>query len=199
MTAIFDQHPRSVIVTDTESTILYVNARFTELTGYSREEAIGATPRVLKSGRTDASTYEELWKTITEGSCWRGELLDRKKSGEFYWASVLIHPVRDESGQIAFFAGFQDDITEQKADSAQAKLEAAPSCYVEKEVSVQELRTGMILRSDAVTTRGVLLMKGGHEISRQLLARIIRLHSTTPLREPLSVRVPAGRPQGGVQ
>jgi PAS domain S-box-containing protein len=107
LTLAVDQSPASVIITDTDGAIEYVNQRFVDATGYSREEALGNTPRLLKSGRTPSDVYGDLWRTIHDGRVWRGEVLNRRKSGESYWDSLSISPVRDDSGVVSHFLAIQ--------------------------------------------------------------------------------------------
>jgi PAS domain S-box-containing protein len=109
-----EQSPVSVIITDTAGRIEYVNPKFTETTGYPLEEVTGKTPRFLKSGETPLSEYRDLWKTITSGNEWRGELHNRKKNGELYWELASISPIRDSGGAITHFIAVKEDITEQK-------------------------------------------------------------------------------------
>ena len=109
-----EQSPASVVITDVQGKIEYVNRRFTQLTGYTREEAIGQNPRILKSGMVPAATYRELWGIILSGSEWRGELVNRKKNGDTYWESSSIVPIRDSGGAITHFLAVKEDITERK-------------------------------------------------------------------------------------
>jgi len=109
-----EQSPVSVIITDINGGILYVNPKFTEVTGYSGEEAIGKTPDLLKSGEHPPSFYKKLWDTILSGNEWRGEFRNKKKNGEFYWDSSTISPILNEKGDIAYFVGVQEDVTEKK-------------------------------------------------------------------------------------
>ncbi len=109
-----DQSPASVFITDPRGTIQYVNQRFPEITGYSAAEAIGRTPRLLKSGLTPPAYYAKLWHTILAGETWRGEIQNRRKNGDLYWDAVTISPVRDQRGEIAHFLAVQEDITERK-------------------------------------------------------------------------------------
>jgi PAS domain S-box-containing protein len=110
-----EQSPAVVIITDVHGTIEYVNPKFTEVTGYTAAEAKGQSPRLLKSGMQSPADYEELWKTILAGGEWRGEFANRKKSGEIYWESASIVPIRDSAGAITHFLGVKEDITERKA------------------------------------------------------------------------------------
>jgi len=109
-----DAAGHSIYYTDTDGTIEYVNPAFEETTGYSAEEAIGQTPRLLKSGAHDQSFYEELWNTILKGDTWRGEIVNTTKDGDRYIVEQTIAPVEDESGKIAHLAAVNADITERK-------------------------------------------------------------------------------------
>ncbi len=109
-----EQSSSTVLITDTEGNIEYANPKFTQLTGYSLEEAMGKTLRILKSGKTSPEVYKELWKTILSGNEWLGELCNRKKNGELFWEYVSISPVKNSEGVITDFIAVKDDITEQK-------------------------------------------------------------------------------------
>ncbi len=109
-----EQSPASVVITDIKGTIEYVNPKFTEITGYTSEEAIGQSPRILKSGDQALEVYTELWETISAGKEWKGELHNKKKNGELYWESVLISPIKNEKEEILYFLGVKEDITEKK-------------------------------------------------------------------------------------
>lgn len=107
-----EQSYNSVLITDAQGVIEYVNPRFTELTGYSTEEVLGQTPRILKSGETSDTDYSHLWQNIKQGNEWRGVFHNRKKNGELYWEDTLISPIRNEQGEIAHFLATKEDITE---------------------------------------------------------------------------------------
>ncbi len=109
-----EQSPVSVVITDRNGVIEYVNCRFSETSGYSVEEALGRTPGIVGSGRMPRSIYRELWQTILAGQEWRGELYNRKKSGEGYWEYMVISPIVDERGAITHFVGVKEDVTERK-------------------------------------------------------------------------------------
>ena len=108
------QSPVSVVITDHEGEVEYVNPRFTEMTGFSRDEVMGQNLRILKSGRMLPELYQQLWDTINAGQIWQGELLNRKKQGGTYWEQATISPIRDNNGQITHFLAIKEDITEQK-------------------------------------------------------------------------------------
>jgi len=114
LTQAVNQSAASVIITDRHGTIEYVNAAFSAITGYTREEAIGRNTSLLSAGQTDPAVYRDLWDTINAGKTWRGEMLNRRKNGELYWDSVIINPVLGGSGTITHFVAVQEDITERK-------------------------------------------------------------------------------------
>ena len=106
-----EQSPASVIITEADGTIVYVNPRFTTLTGYSADEALGRNPRMLKSGRTPADTYREMWTALTSGHDWRGEFVNRKKNGDLYWELASISPLTDAQGRISRYVSVKEDIS----------------------------------------------------------------------------------------
>jgi PAS domain S-box-containing protein len=110
-----ENSPASVVVTDKNGTIEYVNPRFSQVTGYSAEEVIGQNPKVLKSGNLPKSYYKELWDTILAGKVWRGEFRNKRKNGEKFWESASISPIMDEEGEITHFVAVKQDTTERKA------------------------------------------------------------------------------------
>ncbi|MCW8918152.1 MAG: EAL domain-containing protein [Gammaproteobacteria bacterium] len=109
-----EQSVSSVIITDPEGIIEYVNPQFSRTTGYHAEEVRGRKLNMLKSGQTTAAQYQELWHTIKQGQVWEGELLNKRKNGELYWELVSISPVRNPQGLITNFVGLQHDISEHK-------------------------------------------------------------------------------------
>ncbi|CDI04268.1 putative Diguanylate cyclase [Candidatus Competibacter denitrificans Run_A_D11] len=114
-----EQSANLVMITDCEGIIEYVNPKFTQVTGYTEAEAIGANPRFLKSGRTASEQYRRLWQTILAGNEWRGEFCNRRKDGTLYWELTAIAPLRDERGTTTHFLAIKEDITNRK------KIEAA--------------------------------------------------------------------------
>jgi two-component system, cell cycle sensor histidine kinase and response regulator CckA len=114
-----EQSADMVLITDCAGVIEYVNPAFEVLTGYSRQEAIGETPRLLKSGQQTPELYQELWATILSGNVFRGVLANRKKSGEIFYAEKSITPVRDSEGKITHFISNDRDITDRRRLEAQ--------------------------------------------------------------------------------
>lgn len=105
----------SLIITDANTVILRVNKAFTESTGYTAEEAIGQTPRMLKSGRQGRDFYRLMWETIKRTGTWRGEIWDRRKNGEVYPKWLTITAVKDANDVVTHYVGSHIDITERKA------------------------------------------------------------------------------------
>jgi diguanylate cyclase (GGDEF)-like protein/PAS domain S-box-containing protein len=109
-----EQNPASVVITDLNANIQYVNDRFVQVTGYSSAEVIGLNPKFLQSGLTPKETYAEMWNNLTNGLAWQGEFVDRKKNGENYWEDVQIAPVKSREGVITHYVAVKTDITERK-------------------------------------------------------------------------------------
>lgn len=109
-----EQSVNAVMITDRQGVIEYVNPWFTLITGYSSEEAIGKTPRLLKSADTSPETWQRLWKTVLSGSEWRGELRNTRKNGERYWSQSVISPLKDDAGEITHFVAVSDDVSTRK-------------------------------------------------------------------------------------
>ncbi|MEO5337597.1 MAG: PAS domain S-box protein [Magnetospirillum sp. WYHS-4] len=109
-----EQSPVSVVITDTQGTIQYVNPKFTEVSGYSEDEALGNNPRILKSGETSPDDYLAMWDALRAGETWRGEFHNRRKSGELYWESASISPIRAADGTVTHFIAVKEDISERK-------------------------------------------------------------------------------------
>jgi len=108
-----ESSPTSVVITDLNGTIEYVNPKFSEITGYKLEEAVGKNPRILKTDRTPAKTHEELWDTITNGKIWHGRFVNRKKNGELYWEEAWISPISNPKGKPTHYVAVKEDITRQ--------------------------------------------------------------------------------------
>jgi PAS domain S-box-containing protein len=114
LSSIAEQIPASIIITNIRGDIEYVNSEFSNVTGYTLDEAINKNPRILKSGETSTDEYKNLWETITSGNKWRGEMHNKKKNGELFWESVSITPVTNSKGEITHFLAVKEDITQRK-------------------------------------------------------------------------------------
>ncbi|MFZ1729754.1 MAG: PAS domain S-box protein [Bacteroidota bacterium] len=125
-----EQSPVSIVITDTDGSIEYVNPEFTKITGFDFDEVIGLNSRILKSGSQSTEYYSNLWSTILSGQDWIGEFHNKRKDGSLYWESAVISPVISERGSITHFIGIKTDITAQKqmlADLIAAKERAEES------------------------------------------------------------------------
>ena len=165
LSLVVEQSPAAVVITDIKGNITYVNRKFTECTGYAPEEVVGKNPRILKSGRTTETEYKTLWDTVSRGEEWRGELQNKTKGGEFYWAATTITPIFDSSGTITHFLALSEDITERKAMEAQLrqaqKLEGvgqlAAGVAHEINTPIQFVADNLAFLRDAWTTTSHLL------------------------------------------
>ncbi len=127
LAAAIEETDESVVVTDPDGAILYVNPAFERVTGYSVDEALGQNPRILKSGHQDASFYARLWAMLASGETWRGEFHNRRKDGTIYIEDASIAPVRDTDGRTVGYVAVKRDVTAQKAalealESSRAEL-----------------------------------------------------------------------------
>jgi len=123
--AAVDQSRSAMIITDLDGVIEYANPAFSRLTGYSREELLGARPSLLKSGEHSEGFYRRLWATLTRGETWEGRLRNRRKDGSLYWDRSVITPIFDDAGRIQKFVASKEDITAQlAAEDERLRLEA---------------------------------------------------------------------------
>jgi len=116
------QSPVTIVITDLNGDIEYVNPKFTATTGYSFEEALGKNPKILKSGELPAEQYKILWDTIVSGHEWRGEFHNKKKNGELYWEFASISPIKNKEGITTHFLAVKEEITERKQSELALKM-----------------------------------------------------------------------------
>lgn len=170
-----EQSPSIVMLTDRHGWIEYVNPKFTEVTGYGRDEVVGRNPRFLKSGETSSEEYEDLWQKVMAGDEWRGEFHNRRKNGELYWESASISALRGEDGEITSFVAVKEDITERK------RLEA----------KVAE-RNRQLARHQALSTMGRMAGMIAHDLRNPLSSikmglKILGRHASSEHRELVEI------------
>ncbi|NVN99628.1 MAG: PAS domain S-box protein [Geobacteraceae bacterium] len=114
-----EQSPTSIVITDLDGKIEFVNPKFTQITGYAAAEAMGQNPGILKTDHTSAEEYQRLWASISSGKVWEGEFHNKKKNGDLFWERATISPIKDTTGAITNYLAIKEDITEKKLLEAQ--------------------------------------------------------------------------------
>lgn len=111
---VVEQSPLSIIITDKDSRIEYINPYFTEITGYTSEEAVGRKPSILKSDKNQTATYSDMWKKLALEGKWQGEFINRKKGGDEYTEAVIVSSIKNEEGQTTHYVGIKENVSEYK-------------------------------------------------------------------------------------
>lgn len=111
LSSAINQSANTIVITDNNGNIEYINPKFTELTGYTSQEVLGQNPRILNAGVQSKEYYATMWETINSGKTWKGEFNNKKKSGETFWESVTISPMKNVKGEITNFLAIKEDIT----------------------------------------------------------------------------------------
>jgi len=157
-----EQSPSTVMITDLAGNIEYVNPKFTELTGYTLDEVRGRNPRFLKSGHTPDEEYARMWRTISSGGEWRGELHNVKKNGERYWESARMAPIKNADGQITHYIALKEDITARKAaeDALRQHTDALEQRVAARTADLERQRALLSAILDTMT-EGVLYVEDG--------------------------------------
>lgn len=112
LSAAVEQNPASIVITDLDGNIEYVNPKFTEVTGYTFAEALGKNPNILKSGEQGVNFYKLMWEALSCGETWHGIFQNKKKNGDYFTEEAVIGPIKDESGTIIKYLAIKEDITE---------------------------------------------------------------------------------------
>ncbi len=168
-----------IVITDRMGKIVWANQAFTKISGYSREEALGQNPKILKSGLHNEHFYSDLWNTILSGNIWHGEIVNRRKDDRLYTEEMTITPVRDKNGEIEHFIAIKRDITERKRlqqnleqanielEAKTRKLERSLKEIDDKNNQLQETQAQLI-QSEKLAAIGVLSSGIAHEIKNPL-------------------------------
>ncbi len=164
-----EQSTDSIVITDLDANIEYVNDAFVRVTGYSREEVIGRNPGILKSPRTPRATYEAMWDALHHKRTWRGEFINRRKDGSEYFEFATITPIHQADGHISHYVAVKEDITEKKRlglelDQHRHHLEELV------ETRTQELSEAMAAANAANAAKSAFVANMSHEIRTPLNA-----------------------------
>jgi PAS domain S-box-containing protein len=170
-----EQSPVSIVITDVDGNIEFVNARFTQITGYTLTEVLGRNPNILKSGETPVEEYNRLWRTIRSGGIWEGEFHNRKKNGELFWEFATIAPIRNAENVITHYLAVKEDITERKKLEAQLR-------QVQKMEAIGQLAGGIAHDFNNILSA----ITGYTEISQSMI------EPTSPISEYLAHVLEAG-------
>jgi len=187
-----DNSVNLVFITDSTGRIEYVNPMFEQLTGWSKDEALGKNPRIISSGDTPVGKYAEMWKCILEGKTWKGVFKNRKKNGEFYWVSSCVSPVTDESGAITHFLAIQEDVTEKRSSHEKIVYLAhydATTGLINRAHFIERLNEWICAPENAKGTGALFLLDldqfklitdaYGHGMGDELLRRVARMLQVT--------------------
>ncbi|MEQ1528044.1 MAG: PAS domain S-box protein [Methylococcales bacterium] len=166
-----EQSSNSILITNLNAEIEYVNSRFCEITGYSREEVLGKNPNILKSTHTAPATYDELWQMLTAGKPWHGEFTNHRKDGSEFIEWAEITPLRNQEGVITHYVAIKDDITDKKR--TETELEGYRK-HLEELVQTRtiELKKAKFDAETANQSKSTFLANMSHEIRTPLNAII---------------------------
>lgn len=197
-----EQSSESVVITDVDGNIEYVNETFVQNSGYTEEEVIGQNSRILASGKTSLETFVALWSALTSGQIWRGELINRRKDGSEYIEAVTISPIRQSDGKVTHYLAVKSDITDQKLAQGEIKrlgyfdtLTQLPNRRqfqdrLGKAISAshRSKRHGAVLIVDLDNFKGVNDIRG-HSVGDRLLSEVShRLRNSCARAEDLIAR-----------
>jgi PAS domain S-box-containing protein len=166
-----EQNPATIVITDPQGSIIYVNKKFSETTGYSVHEVLGKNPRILK-GNDELVDYEEMWRELLAGREWRGDFHNKKKNGEFYWERASISPIFDENGRTTNFLAIKEDITGRKQieETLERSVANATQMAANLELLNAELKNtqAQMLQREKMASIGTLAAGVAHEINNPI-------------------------------
>ncbi|MDA3904362.1 MAG: PAS domain S-box protein [Desulfuromusa sp.] len=166
-----EQNSATIAITDPEGTIIYVNPKFTEMTGYTKSEALGQNPRILK-GHDGLTDYKEMWQMLSAGQQWRGDFHNKRKDGEFFWERAAISPILDQDGNITHFLAIKEDITDRK--QIEIELERSVAASVQMATTMEFLNAELkstqsqMLQREKMASIGQLAAGMAHEINNPI-------------------------------
>ena len=203
-----EQSPATVVITDAKGSIEYVNPKFSDITGFSRQEALGENPRILKSGLMPPEVYAQMWQTLAETGEWRGELLNKKKNGDLYWEFASISAIKNPQGEVTHYLAVKEDITSRKQAEAAARRETAKLkamisgmeegvVFADREGVVVEVND-YLARFLGIPSRG-LLGRGIFDLPELIARQELKDHVERFLVEPGHPPVVSQRPLKGAE
>ncbi|MEW5770243.1 MAG: ATP-binding protein [Pseudomonadota bacterium] len=198
-----EQNPNVIMITNRDVEIEYVNQAFQEVSGYAREEVAGKNPRLLQSGQTPRATYREMWQALEQGRTWRGEVVNRRKSGEIYYVNQIVSPIQQPDGSISHYVSISEDISAQKRIEWELELHRH---HLEEVVAIRtaELEAARLEAEQLARVKSQFLANMSHEIRTPMnavlgMARIgLRNCGDAKAREAFSHIVNAGEHLLGV-
>lgn len=164
-----EQSPTSVVITNLEAEIEYVNPCFTKCTGYTLDEVVGKNPRVLQSGLTQKSVYDEMWAALNHGQPWVGEFVNKRKNGEIYYEEAYISPVQESDGTVSRYVAVKLDVSERK--QAQAALRESHENMHSLLHSMAEGAYGVDINGDCTFVNNSFLKILGYEHANEILGK----------------------------
>ena len=202
-----EQSPSTIVITDRDANIEYVNPAFTHTTGYTFEEAKGRNPRFLKSDQTPPTAYAGMWASLSAGKTWRGELCNRRKNGEEYWEHSVIAPIYDQNGTVTHYVAVKEDITPRKlAELSMLESERQYRDLFELEsdaIFIIRNRDGRILQANTAAStlygysRDELLRLGNTDLSAEPEATQKATHSPAPINQVIHIPLRWHRKKNG--